>query len=602
MSTNRPAPGERAPDSDDAGAESPPHRADLAEEYREHTVNRYGIAPWVFWPAAVITLGFVAVAALFPQGLQTALSAANTWVVDSIGWYYVCLVFVFVVFVLFMGLSRFGEIRLGKDDDEPEFGLVPWFAMLFAAGMGIGLVFWGVAEPLNHYGSPPPGVQGEPEALAQSAMNITFLHWGLHAWSIYIVVGLAVAYAVHRRGRPVSIRWALEPLLGDRVKGFWGNVIDVVAIVGTLFGVATSLGFGVAQISAGLSHLGIAEDNPGFQQILVVAITLVATVSVATGIGAGIKWLSNINLAMAAGLLVVLLILGPSLFILREVIQNVGSYLQNFLQLSFRTFSFRGDSGTEWLRDWTTYYWGWWISWSPFVGMFIARISRGRTIREFVFGVLLVPTLLTIVWFSVLGGSALYRELSGAGGMVAEDGSVDTNLALFQLLEAYPGAAVLSGLFVLVIMIFFVTSSDSGSFVVDMIASGGDPNPPLWSRIFWALMEGAICFVLLLAGGTAALSALQTMAILVAAPFTIVMILMMVATFRAVHVHLAEIRRLERQVLVRELQREIEEGLISSGILDAHPHQDLPSLPTMLPPRPKHPRQTGATQDPGDPQ
>ncbi|WP_432560162.1 BCCT family transporter [Granulicoccus sp. GXG6511] len=553
-----------------------------AEAYIREAVNKHGVATRVFLPAAILVGAFVLLAAIFPDGMQTAISAANTTVVNSIGWYYVVLVFAFVVFALFMGLSRFGEIKLGRDDDKPEFGLIPWFAMLFAAGMGIGLVFWGVAEPLNHFASPPPGVDGAPEALAQSAMTTTFLHWGLHAWSIYIIVGLGVAYAVHRRGRPVSIRWALEPLLGDRVKGIWGDVIDVVAIVGTLFGVATSLGFGVAQISAGLDYLGVAEDTPGFQQILVVAITLVATISVATGIGNGIKWLSNFNLLLAAGLLITLLALGPTLFVAREVVQNVGAYLQNFLQLSFRTFPFRGNDGAEWLGAWTTYYWGWWISWSPFVGIFIARISRGRTIREFVFGVLLVPTLLTVVWFSVLGGSALYRELNG-GGLVAEDGSVDTNLALFQLLDSYPGAAILSGLFVLLIIVFFVTSSDSGSYVVDMMASGGDPNPPLWSRVFWALLEGAICFVALLAGGAAALSALQTMAILVAAPFTIVMILMILAILKAAHAHLAEIRRLERRALVRELQREVEEGLISSGVLEAHPREDLPDLPTMLP-------------------
>ncbi|MFV0459765.1 MAG: BCCT family transporter [Actinomycetales bacterium] len=541
-------------------------------------VSKGGVAPYVFWPAAIIIGVFVGIAALFPEGMSSAISAANSAVVDSLGWYYVLLVFVFVVFALFMGISRYGDIVLGKDDDEPEFGLMPWFAMLFAAGMGIGLVFWGVAEPLNHFASPPPGAAGDEQAIAQQAMDVTFLHWGLHAWAIYIVVGLGVAYAVHRRGRPVSIRWALEPLLGDRVRGFWGNLIDIVAVVGTLFGVATSLGFGVAQVGAGLDYLGVADDTAGLQRILVVAITAAATISVATGIGAGIKWLSNINLVLAGVLLVALLLLGPTIFVLRELVQNIGSYLQHYLDLSFRTFAFRDEEGAAWLSGWTTYYWGWWISWSPFVGIFIARISRGRTIREFIFGVLLVPTLVTTIWFSVLGGSALYRQMFGDGEMVAADGTVDTNTSLFHLLDALPGAAVLSGLFVLLVIVFFVTSSDSGSYVVDMMTSGGDPNPPLWSRIFWAVMEGAITFVLLLSGGAAALSALQTMAILVAAPFTIVMILMMVATLKVAREQLKEIRRLERRALARELQQEIEEGLISSGILQANPAQ-LPPLP-----------------------
>lgn len=577
----------------ETASHAPPAEHPDLEQELERDVTNHGVAPWVFWPAAIIIGLFVALAAIFPGPMSDAISFANTAVVDGLGWYYVPLVFVFVLYALFMGISRYGDIVLGRDEDEPEFGLIPWFAMLFAAGMGIGLVFWGVAEPLNHFAHPPPGVQGGPESLAQAAMNTTFLHWGLHAWAIYIVVGLGVAYAVHRRGRPVSIRWALEPLLGDRVRGFWGHVIDVVAIVGTLFGVATSLGFGVAQVWAGLGHLGVAADSAGLQRSLVVAITAVATISVASGIGVGIKWLSNANLALAAVLLITLIVLGPSLFLLREFVQNIGSYLQSFPSLSFRTFSFLGEDGSEWLGGWTTYYWGWWMSWSPFVGVFIARISRGRTIREFIFGVLLVPTLLTFLWFSVLGGTALYQQLRGQGGLVAEDGTVDTSLSLFQMLDLLPGAAILSGLFLLLVIVFFVTSSDSGSYVVDMIASGGNPDPPVWSRIMWAVLEGAITFVLLLAGGAAALSALQTMAILVAAPFSVVMILMMVATVKVAHQHLKQIRMLQRRALAREVQREVEEGLISRGLIQAHPRE--------LPPFDGRARWFGRPRRRGDP-
>ncbi|PIE26396.1 MAG: choline transporter [Micrococcales bacterium] len=536
------------------------------------------MAPWVFWPSAIVVLGFVAITMIAPEWMKSTISAAGANVIDTMGWYYILLVFCFVVFSLFMGLSRFGDITLGKDEDEPEFGLVSWFAMLFAAGMGIGLVFWGVAEPLNHFAARPPGTEGGQDAVAQAAINTTFLHWGFHAWAVYIVVGLAVAYAVHRNGRPVSIRWALEPLFGDRVRGWAGNVIDVVAVVGTLFGVATSLGFGVAQVGAGLDFLGVVDNGSGLQRVLVVGITALATISVATGIGAGIKWLSNINLVLAGALMVFLLAAGPSLFVMREFVQNIGQYLQNFLGLSFRTLSFQSDDGNGWVSTWTTFYWGWWISWSPFVGIFIARISRGRTIREFVFGVMLVPTLVTFLWFSILGGTALYREIYGDGGLIAADKSVSTDTALFQLLEGYSGSGVLAGLFILLIVVFFVTSSDSGSYVVDMMTSGGDPNPPLWSRIVWAVAEGSIAFSLLLLDDPEdALMALQQMAILVAAPFSVVMILLMISTFRAAHAHHKVIVRLQRAALSRELQLEVAEGLATAGIIDAHP-RELPSL------------------------
>ena len=529
--------------------------------------HRPGLAKRVFWPSAILIIGFVLAASLLPEQMNNALEKANETVVNTIGWYYVLLTFFFVAFCLWLAVSEYGQLRLGRDDEEPEFGYLSWFAMLFSAGMGIGLMFWGVAEPLYHFAGPPPGVLGpDPSSAdaANAAMGRTFLHWGLHAWAIYIVVGLGVAYAVHRKMLPVSIRWALRPLLGRRVEGWLGDVIDVVAIVGTLFGVATSLGFGVSQVAAGLDFMGVVDGSSAWLQVLLIAgITLIATGSVVSGIGKGIKWLSNTNLTLAALLLLFVLIAGPTLFLLNDMVQSIGYYLQNFFRMSFSTMAYQ-EEGPAWLGGWTTYYWGWWISWSPFVGVFIARISKGRTVREFITGVLLVPTLLTTAWFVIMGGTALHREIFGDGGMVAEDGSVSTNEALFQMLDSLPGGPFLAGLAIVMIVIFFVTSSDSGSYVVDMIANGGHPDPPLWSRVMWSVLEGAIAAVLIVAGAVAGvegggLASLQTMAILTAAPFTVVMIGICLSLVRAFAQEMREHHRVERAMLARELVIEAQE-------------------------------------------
>ncbi|WP_022924063.1 BCCT family transporter [Serinicoccus marinus] len=536
-----------------------------------------GLAPRVFYPAAAIVGGFVLAAVIFPATMNSALAAANEYIVNTVGWYYVLLTFLFVVFSIWLAISRYGDIKLGKDDDAPDFSYGSWFAMLFSAGMGIGLMFWGVAEPLNHFAGPPPGTaEGSSQAdMAITAMSRTFLHWGLHAWAIYIIVGLGVAYAVHRRKLPVSIRFALRPLLGDRADGWIGDVIDVVAIVGTLFGVATSLGFGVAQVSAGLEFVGLVEDSSAWLQVLLIAgITVVATASVVSGVDKGIKWLSNINLSLAGLLLIFVLVAGPTLFLLNDMVQSIGYYLQNFFSMSFSTFAYQ-EEGPEWLGSWTTYYWGWWISWSPFVGIFIARISKGRTVREFITGVLLVPTLLTMAWFVIMGGTALHRQVFGDGSLVGEDGSVSTNEALFQMLDGLPGGPFLAGLAIVMIVIFFVTSSDSGSFVVDMIANGGNPNPPVWSRVMWAVLEGAIAAVLIVAGAVAGvegggLASLQTMAIITAAPFTLVMIGICISLVKAFVAEDREKERIERKVMARELAIEASE---MEGVPDPAPRR-----------------------------
>ncbi|MCW4353780.1 BCCT family transporter [Hoyosella sp. YIM 151337] len=557
-----------APIVDDAGVSEPP--ADepdfLQEPPPRPPFGRLIPAPRVFYPSAGLLIFFVAITAFFPEQVGDLIGRANTNVVQELAWWYIAVVAGFIFFCIWIAASHMGSIVLGKDGDAPEFSRVSWFAMLFAAGMGIGLVFWGVAEPLSHFAATPPGMPSADAAdRARSAMNTTFLHWGLHAWAIYAVVGLAVAYSVHRCGNPISLRWTLRPLLGDRVKGFWGDVIDVIAVLGTLFGIATSLGLGVSQIGAGLGYLRVIDQpTTWLLAVLIICITAIAVVSVVTGIDKGMKWLSNINMGLAAVLLSIILVLGPTVFILSDLTTQIGSYVQNFFQLSFNGMPFEQD-GKEWLGWWTTFYWGWWMSWAPFVGVFIARISKGRTVREFIVGVLLVPTLLTFTWFSVLGGTALYQETFGNGGLITADGSVDPSTALFELLSiAAPSIAVLlSVVAIALVVIFFVTSADSGSLVVAMLASGGDPNPPAWVRAFWASLMGAIAAALLIAGSAVAgdgnpLAALQTMAILLALPFSIVMVLMCAATAKTL---LSEDRyrlRKQRAWLAEQVAQEID--------------------------------------------
>jgi choline/glycine/proline betaine transport protein len=495
------------------------------------------VAPWVFWPSVAIIGGFVLWAMFAGAGAAEDLKGFRSEVVDGLSWYYVPLVTFFVIFAVYLGCSRLGSIKLGKDDQKPDFSMGSWLSMLFAAGMGIGLVFWGVAEPLNFYLAPKPGV-GESEAeRAEFAMSQTFLHWGVHPWAIYVIVGLAIAYAVHRKGRPVSIRWALEPLFGDRVKGRLGDAIDVIALVGTVFGVATSLGFGVQQIGAGLDHLGWVDDpGSGTLAILVAVITLIAVLSVVSGLDKGIKWLSNVNVRLAGGIMLFVLIFGSTTLLMTDFFQNLGTYLQNLPGLSLDTGSWYNEEGTGWVNGWTIFYWGWWMSWAPFVGIFIARISRGRTIREFVFGAMLVPVVLSFAWFTVLGGAGIREERAG-GNMIGEDEDgnpvVDTTGSLFNLLETMPAGRVVIGVAVLLIVLFFVTSSDSASYVVDMLASGGDPNPPTWSRVFWATVEGLVAIALLLAGAGHGLTILQNVSVVIALPFSFVMIAMCAATIKS---------------------------------------------------------------------
>jgi len=471
----------------------------------------------VFWPSAILIVLFISVTLIVGEPMAQVFSNIQGAISDGGGWFFILAVNFFLIFVLYIAFSKFGTIKLGGRNAKPEFSKGAWFAMLFSAGMGIGILFWSVGEPMNHFFNAPTS-EGQTVEAAKVAMELTFLHWGLHAWGIYALVGMALAFFTFNRGLPLTISSVFYPLLGRKVNGPIGKMINVLAVVATLFGLATSLGMGVQQVSAGLAHLFNLPDTVNSQVILITLITLAATGSVVAGLSSGVKRLSEINIVLAGLFLLFIIIVGPTLFIIDSFVQNLGSYLQNFFELSFWTETYQQS---DWQNSWTVFYWAWWVSWSPFVGMFIARISRGRTLKEFVLGVLIVPTLLTFLWLSAFGGSALFLELNALADI---GGAVRDNVAtsLFVLLEQFPISQVTSMVGVILVTSFFVTSSDSGSLVVDSLTAGGKLEAPVAQRIFWALTEGAVAAVLLLGGG---LQALQTAAISTGLPFAIILII-----------------------------------------------------------------------------
>ncbi len=471
----------------------------------------------------LISLTIVFVIVLFgvisPELFASAASHVLKVTTTNFGWFYLIVTFGFLIFCIFLAFSRYGQIPLGSDDDEPEYSLPTWFAMLFSAGMGIGLVFWGVAEPVSHYFSPPAGVTGQTTEAAQTALRYAFFHWGLHPWGIYALIALALAYFQFRKGAKGLISSTFGPLLGERIHGPLGKGIDVLAVIATAFGVATSLGLGTLQINGGLSHLFGLPSSTTVQIVIISIITVLFLLSATTGLDRGIKYLSNTNLVLALLLLLLTLVLGPTSFIFDAFTSTLGSYLNNLISMSLRLTPF--TQGT-WVANWTLFYWSWWIAWAPFVGMFIARVSKGRTIMEFVICVMLVPSLLSFIWFSVFGGTALHLEIfdqAPIGAAVQRDIST----ALFLALEQLPMGYILAVVAILLIITFFITSADSAIFVLGMLSSDGNLDPSNRVKITWGVLQSAIAIVLLLSGG---LEGLQTASIVAALPFTVIMVLM----------------------------------------------------------------------------
>ncbi len=508
------------------------------EAHLKSTKKYFDVDGPVFWPSAIVIILFITITLIVGKPMNKIFSTIQTSISNYGGWFFVISINIFLFFVIYIAFSKFGKIKLGGPKAKPEFSKGAWFAMLFSAGMGIGILFWSVGEPIKHF-IHPPGSEPRSIDAARNSLEITFLHWGLHAWGIYALVGMALAFFTFNKKLPLTISSIFYPLLGKKIYGPWGKAINVLAVVATLFGLATSLGLGVQQVSAGLAHLFKIPDNPTTQVILIIVITLAATTSVVAGLSAGVKRLSEINMVLAAVFLLFMIIVGPTIFIFDSFIQNLGGYIQNFFELSTWTETYQQSA---WQNDWTVFYWAWWISWSPFVGMFIARISRGRTLKEFVLGVLIVPTLLTFLWLSAFGGSAMFLELNSMADIA---GAVTNNIAtsLYVLLEQFPISTITSIVGVILVGSFFVTSSDSGSLVVDSLTAGGKLDAPVAQRIFWALTEGAVAAVLLVGGG---LSALQTASISTGLPFAIILLFVvwsLLKGLREEHTGLMEIKR-----------------------------------------------------------
>jgi choline/glycine/proline betaine transport protein len=514
----------------------------------------FDIHPQVTFIAGGLLLVFVAWTLL--AGEQAA--DVFNWLLASIstyfGWFYISVANVFVIAMAIFAFSRFGKIRIGGPDARPEFSNFAWYAMLISAGMGIGLMFWSVAEPIFHYNTPSPmfDVEAGTPAAAQSAFAVTYYHWGLHPWGIYALVSLGLAFFAYNRGLPLTIRSVFYPLLGNRIYGWPGNLIDILSVLATLFGLATSLGFGVQQVSAGLNFLFGLPVATWFQVVLIAIITSFATMSVVAGLDGGVKRLSEWNIRLAAGLMLFVLIVGPTVYILSSFWQNTGFYVWSLPVLALWSETYQTDQA-GWQAGWTVFYWGWWISWSPFVGMFIARVSKGRSVREFIIGVMLLPTLLSFFWMSVFGGTAVFFEQSGADVSRAVNENVAT--ALFEMFQNLPFTGILSLVGIVLVVFFFVTSSDSGSLVVDHLTSGGKLDSPIPQRVFWAVMEGVLAAVLLIGGG---LAALQTASITAGLPFAIVLLIMIYSLYKGMTEELFHLEAYEITDVIKRTPIELE--------------------------------------------
>ncbi|WP_313112964.1 BCCT family transporter [Aequorivita sediminis] len=501
----------------------------------------------VFFSAIAVVIFSVGFTLIFEDEAEHYFGIAQTAVSAHGGWIYTLAVNLFIVFCLYMAFSKFGKIRIGGKKAKPEFSLWAWFAMLFSAGIGNGLVLFSIADPVRDYLSPPRLAGEEPSLIAQEAINFSFLHHGIHGWAIYSVVGLSLAYFTFNRKMPLTLRSAFYPLLGNRIHGWMGDVIDIMAVITTLFGLATTIGFGVGQINSGLTHVFGVPSSLFYQILIIVGVTLAATISAFSGVNKGVQILSKLNVRVASAIFLLVLILGPTTFIFKSYIQNLGSYLVHFIDMSTWTEALRG---TDWQKMRTIMYWGWWISWSPFVGTFIARISKGRTIKEFILCVLILPALVTFLWFSAFGGITMRDILLGDTAMIA---AVNDNIstALYVFFDKFPIAMVLKSLGVVLICSFIITSADSGAIVVNSITSGGKLNTPSFQRVIWAIATGVIAGVLMYGGG---LDALQTVVTISGLPFAILLVMMCFSLYRGVNEDYDKAERKEK-LLERESYR-----------------------------------------------
>lgn len=482
----------------------------------------------VFTAASVISIALILFTILFPEIGENVLGSSLRWVSDHFGWYYMLVVAAYSIFSLFVGFSRYGDIKLGKDQDKPDFPFLAWAAMLFSAGIGIDLLFFGASEPLAHYLTPNTGEGGTPEA-ARAALSQTFLHWGLHGWGIYALIGMALAYFAYRKDMPLALRSALVPVFGQkRTDGWLGNTVDTFGVVCTLLGIATSLGIGVLQANAGLSHVFGIPASQFVQAAIIISVVVVAGLSAMSGVERGVRRLSEINMLGATFLLIALLVMGSSVFLLNALTENIGDYFQTLLGKTFQVYAYTGEKGAEWKSAWTIFFWAWWVAWAPFVGLFIARISRGRTLREFVFGVMFIPLGFIFAWFSIFGNSAIELVNNGAVEL-GKTALENPAMGMFALFEHYPLASLWSFLAVIIGLIFFVTSADSGALVLANLssrnlASGADA--PIWLRLFWAAATGLITLGLLFAGG---FSSLQSVSVVAGLPFSLVLVVYMIS-------------------------------------------------------------------------
>lgn len=494
----------------------------------------------VFYPAIILAIILSLSGIFYPNEFASHIQNLQNLILEKFGWTYILAMSIFLCLCLILMFSRFGDIKLGQDHDLPEYSNVSWFAMLFAAGMGIGLMFYGVAEPLKHFLA-PPNISSDQLEVVKEAMNTTFFHWGVEAWSVYAIVGLSLAYFAYRHDLPLLPRSVLYPILGKHIYGPIGHAIDVFAVLGTLFGVATSLGFGAMQVSAGMSFLTGLPDTINMQVIYIVFIVALATISVALGLDKGIKALSNFNIVLAVVLLVFVLLLGNTAGLVRDYIQNIGYYLSTIVNQTFNLYAYNREN-QEWLQNWTLFYWGWWIAWSPFVGMFIAKVSKGRTVRQFTIGVLFIPVGFTFLWMTVFGNSAIEIAMNGNGQALIDAANNNIPVALFEFLQHFPFSTVLSILAVFLIVTFFVTSADSGALVIDILATGNAKQSITLQRIAWSVLSGLLAISLILAGG---LQALQSATIISAFPLLFILLLMCISLIKSLRLDYLRLKSIE---------------------------------------------------------